>query len=98
MVDLGLSVAEFWDLTPRAFVKMCKRFEANERHADYRAAVMALPLVNWGVTKETEHKAKQAGDLFPSLRPKPKRVTAQDQAAALRAWASIGAGTMVTTV
>ncbi|HSH40655.1 MAG TPA: hypothetical protein VK973_00845 [Arenicellales bacterium] len=87
MVELGLSVGEFWALTPREFVKMTRRYRQRERHADYRAAVVALPLLNWGAKK---HQLTEPGDIFSSL--KKRAAGPEHHGAALQSWASMGFG------
>lgn len=47
---------------------MSRRHRDRERHADYRAAITALPLLNWG---RKQHETLSMSDLFPSLEPKP---------------------------
>lgn len=89
-MDLGLSPADFWQTTPRAFTKMIRRFRDGEWHADYRAAMIALPLINRG---REQHEMLSMGDVFPSLKPKPKSTqTSADHFAVFRMWAAAGYG------
>ena len=39
--DLGLGLAEFWNLTPAHFMAVWRRFEAREQRLDRRAALIA---------------------------------------------------------
>jgi hypothetical protein len=47
VVDLGLSPAVFWDLTPYEFHLLERRFIAQERRLDERAALIARYVANY---------------------------------------------------
>lgn len=44
--DLGLTIAEFWEMTPRHLLAAYRRFEAAEERADRRTAFIVATLAN----------------------------------------------------
>lgn len=64
--SLGLSEAEFWDLTLAQFIALRKRWEAEQESLDYRTGVIASTILNTiPRTEETKNKVYTPADIFP---------------------------------
>lgn len=74
--DLGLTEAEFWDLTPAQFVALNKRHLIHRQMDDYRSGVIAAVMCNLHRSKDSP--ALQPSDFFSSLpEVKPKAMSGQ---------------------
>lgn len=62
-VDLGLTEAEFWALTPAKFFSLAERVSARETMQDFRAGALV-----WVVRKIAGDKQARIEDFFPSLK------------------------------
>ena len=69
---------------------MLGRYRDNERHQDYRAAVIATPIINSKRGKDDEPIRFE--DLFHSLKPKQEVNGPKQHASAFTAWAAAGFG------
>ena len=68
---------------------MLARYRDNERHQDYRASVIALPIIN---RYRGENDRMRHEDLFSSLKPKQEVTGPKQHANAFAAWAAAGFG------
>jgi hypothetical protein len=95
-VDLGLSDAEAWALTPRLLFRLLERRGELERlntiRADRRAGEVTALIAN--VHRDTKKQRDPFSwlDFFPEHRPKPKAQTADEMAVAMRRWSSPARG------
>ncbi len=69
VIELGLTAAEFWRMTPAMFRRLWKRYEAKCQRekmlADARIMPLTLRVLNYLRAEGTS--ALKPGDLFPSL-------------------------------
>lgn len=67
IVDLGLSEARFWDLTPREFRALADRRLELERAEDLRFGELATLVASLGGAKKSNGLPFGPADFFPSL-------------------------------
>lgn len=63
--DLGLSEAEFWQLTPRLFEELSDRWKAAQARADRRAGEVVAMLYNINRDRKADPRGKAWDDWFP---------------------------------
>lgn len=91
MIDLGLTVAELWSLTPYQISRLWKRYQARERGRAQNMAIMACSYLN---SHRDTNQMPQPFHLeqfmpFPEVQQMqaPQPPAAERQIAKLRAWA-----------
>ncbi len=65
LIDLGLTDAQFWELTPRQFKLLMERRLAMEDRQVFPTKVLATMFANAHRAKEREHSPYAMYDLFP---------------------------------
>jgi hypothetical protein len=65
--DLGLNETEFWRLTMRLYLGLCKRLQFDRQQADLRAGQLAALLSNLLAVHEAGTPFAEPADFFPSL-------------------------------
>ena len=95
-MELGLSEAELWRLTPRAYRALSDRVSERERRQDWRFGTVAAVAANLMRDSRQRPSPYQPADFFPHLaaptvRPaRPAtRVTDEQVAAGWEAWAAL---------
>lgn len=87
VIELGLTAAEFWRMTPATIRRLWKRYEAKTQReqilADARIAPLTLRVFNYLRAEGTS--ALKPGDLFPSLGEPTHFPTAEELEAGRRA-------------
>lgn len=84
-MELGLSRAEFWRLTPREFRAFTDRLDEREQRADHRFGVLAALAANMMRDGEKQPRPYEPADFFGGLAR--RRATDEEVAAAWEAWA-----------
>lgn len=90
-IDLGLTDAEFWQLTFHLFFTLYERYSEGERRADIRAGVICAVLGNIHRNKKSR-KTFEPGDFFPHLKAEKKEMGWQEQLAYIKKLHSMLAG------
>lgn len=92
VAELGLTAAEFWRMTPRAFIAALEHArrteEARERAAFLRAGKVAVAIYLAGRVTKVDRSEITLADVFPGLgfEQKPQKQSTDEMLASARLW------------